>query len=337
MLHPVITGLGNLLRNHAQEKNHDSHTEEHGRHVGESMCCYKSITVITQAQEEKDKAYRQKDLQRRKQGGDPDNDKEEAVAVPDDLYFALAHPFMGLDGDKAHGMAAAQERQGGRGGIRETVGEQRKVLQYNGTVEDPKTGSQVLDVEIGHITGQLVVAPVGQPPPDAGLALACPGPNNQVVFFRLGQQSGDILRIMLAVAVHQDHQIAGGASDSGLDRSTVTDIIGVGHHFCPVFFRGADGIVGAAVINHDYFIVRIEAADAGHGAADDLPFVKGRNNNGYFQLFSSSFLFCHQQSPPPAARLLPLTCPSPPFQTLSRFLNLTSLEAGDNEPGFSGS
>jgi len=107
-----------------------------------------------------------------------------------------------------------------------------------------------------------------------------PCADDHVIVFRLSQQLRDILRLMLAVPVHQHDKFSLRRSNAGLDGGSIADVVGVTDHVGAGFQGNLGATVNRTVDNDDYFRLRqLEPLDLAEHRSQCCRFVEDRNNN----------------------------------------------------------
>lgn len=118
--------------------------------------------VVAQTSEQEGRAGRNKQLERRVQGGNLEDDEQEAQAVPQWFDVALADAFGYRNRLVGHRVRAAEEGHGARGGIGKTIGQQVQELAELIGTHGAETGCQIHHLETRDATCQPVVNGIGQ-------------------------------------------------------------------------------------------------------------------------------------------------------------------------------
>lgn len=177
--------------------------------------------------------------------------------------MAFADALGGLDRDVGDRVGAAEERHGAGGGVAEAVRQQVQEFAELVRAYGAEAGGEVQYRVAGHAAGQPVVQGVGQATAHAGLAVPVAGSDHHIVAaVQLVEQALDVGRIVLAVAVHEYQDVAGGGTGAALDRRAVAHRVRRGQAFDTAALADAAGVVDGAVVDHDDLGVGMGGAQA---------------------------------------------------------------------------
>lgn len=249
------------------------------------------MEIVEEAQDKESEADRQKDPHRGVQGADLGDDHEKPHPVVDDADPAFsAGPSIRLDRHVPDAFAVPQNAQGHGGGIGIGVGEQVDVAFGDLRLYGPEPRREVFHPELGHIGGEPVVGLVAQGTLEGGLSAHAPFAHHHVVVGEEFEHPGDILRLVLAVSVHEHENLPRRQADAALDSGPVSHVVGMGVDLGTGGMGLFGGVVGRAVVDDEDLEVRVQGADPGNDIPDGLPFIAGRNDDRYSVLHPVPFL-----------------------------------------------
>jgi len=226
---PVEAQLGHLFRDQAYHEDDYRHGHEHGRGGPiPSIEGEDADEPIRKAHHEHHGAHREKDFQWGKEGGDLDDDGQEAEAVGYNADLAFAGPFFRFDRDIGQTVACPDEGKGDRRGIGKGIGQKVEKAARDGGFHGPVARGEILDPSVADIGCQGVEHAVGKGAVDAAVGAGGPGTHYHVIGGKFFEKPGDIGRVMLAVSVQKEEVLASGMSNAAFHRCAVAHVVGMG-------------------------------------------------------------------------------------------------------------
>ena len=150
-----------LFGNQTEHKDNDGRSPHENRHIREPAVGQKSVKIIRQTGEEKEKTHRKKHTERRKQSRNFRNDQQKPNTVRNQTDFTLTGPVKRLDRKVLNRQTGPQKSQRQRRRIRKSVGQQIDEAQRVEPFKNAKTGSEIFDGKLRNVRGQKVVNQVG--------------------------------------------------------------------------------------------------------------------------------------------------------------------------------
>ncbi len=200
--------------------------------------------------------------------------------------MALADAPCRHDGHIGHRVGAAEKRHGAGGGVREPVGQQMNEFAELVGPRCAKAAGEVEHGVVGHPARQAVVQAVGQATAHTGLrAVASRAHGHVVAFTQLGEQAGNVGRVVLPVGVHEHQRLAKRGARAGFDGGAVAHAIRLADDPRARLLGHSGGGVGGAVVHYDDFGFWVERADASDRLPHSADFVAGGENDGQRSLW----------------------------------------------------
>lgn len=239
------------------------------------------IPVVAQAQKEEGQRHGCEQLQGRVQGGNLEDDQQEADSILDRTNVAtVPHTLRDRNGDIGNRVGASEECHGAGRWVAKSVRQQMQELAEASRAYRTEARSQVHYFEAGHMAGQPVVESIGKAAVNVGLAAAVASADDHVVAFgQLIQQCPDVGRVMLPIGIHEHQNVSTGCACATFDRGTVTHRIGAGKHPNTLFPRNCCGGVGGAVIDYDDLCKWVLQTKFRQRAKKAFGFILGRQDD----------------------------------------------------------